>query len=306
MSSQKFDQLNKSPMQDYISQFDDIHIKWGYDDYWLYAKNTDYLFWNTLFIREIEFRKRFGLNLVWSVEGDQGDGKSMGLLRTKQLIDEHFGNKFDIDRFIDEIHFFDEDLESSLSVAQKRSCHVLDEQPRGHGLMVHYIQDQLANYEDTFRKPQINIGYASPSLRNHQHFFIFEALGDIFVDEDGNPTAVNLMLKTKRKSDKMIMPRGIIKLKIPEKEVWKQYNLKKDGFIKKMQDKQGGIMDRIDRDAKKVIDAYGEKLYRFDKQGNKQALAKKGLELYMYRCLGMRAYTVSGYELLLESIKQKL
>lgn len=304
--AKEHDNLNKSPLQDYITTFDDMHIKLEYDDYWSIARKQDFMVWNSLFIDEIKFRREFGLNVVWSVEGSQGDGKSMGLLRTKQIIDKYFGTSFDLERFVNEIHFFDEDLETALSKPQKRSCHVLDEQPRGHGLMVRFIEDQLANYEDTFRKPQINIGYASPSLRNHEHFFVFEALGDIYVDKEGNPTAVNLLLKTKRKSDKQLMPRGILKLKIPEKELWTAYNKKKDAFILRMQNKQGGVMDRLDRDAQRVIDEYGSKLYKITKDGEKVPLPKKSIELYMYRVLGMRAYTVSGYGLLLESIKQKL
>lgn len=300
------DALSKSPMKKFLTDFDNAHLHWTYNEYWRYAMAQDFRVWNALLVKEITFRKDKGLNFIWSIEGEQGDGKSMGLTRIKQIIDEHNEVKFKLKSFLSKLHFFHEDLEESLSTPGRRTCDVLDEQTKMHGLMVRFIEDQLANFEDIYRKPQRSIGYASPSLRRHEHFFIFEALGDIYVNKEGEPSAVALLLKTKRKSDKMIMPRGIIKLKTPEPELWEAYNKKKDKFIEKMQSKQGGVMARIEKDADKVIKKAGDSLYRYLKDGTKLPAAKKTIDLYMYKILGMRSYTVAGYELVREEIKRKL
>lgn len=306
MDEDQIEILNKSPLQNFIKKFDEAHIKWGYDEYWINAVNQDYRVWNTLFHEEIKFREKNTLNFVWSEEGGQGDGKSMALLRKKQIIDQVYGVEYNIRKFVDRIHFFGQDLEEALSNTPKRSTNVLDEQVKTYGIMSRFTEDQLANYEDTFRRPQKNIGYASPSLRRHEHFFIFEAMGDIYVNEKGEPTAVEVMLKTKRKSDKQIMPRGVIRLKAPEKELWDAYNAKKDDFISKLEQKQGGLMDRIEKDADKVIGQHKERLYKTLKDGTKVIQSKAVIDLYVYKVLGMRAYTVAGYEMIREEIRRKL
>lgn len=297
--------LNKSPMQQYIAEFDAAHLNWGYNEYWAYACAYDVKFWNTLFKNEIIFREKFGLNLIWSVEGTQGSGKSQSLIRMKQLIDSVYGINYDIKKFVDQIHFFPEDLEKALSESPKRNTHLLDEQIRVYGMMSRFTEDQLSNYEDTFRKPQINIGYASPSLRRHEHFFIFEAMDNLYVDENDNVSAVDIMLKTRRKSDRAIMPRGILRMRAPEKDLWDAYNDKKDNFIKRMQSNEGGMMKRLEDAADKVIAKYGELLVIETKNGPKLA-SKSLIFLYTYKVLGTSAYTVAAYELIVEEIRRKV
>lgn len=297
--------LNKSALQSYISQFDMANIDWGYSEYWKHALAQDFRIWNGYFLNEIKFRAKFGLNVVWSVEGGQGSGKSMCLLRQKRIIDDAYGVEYDLEKFVSQIHFFTSDLEEALSMSERRTTNVLDEQIKSHGIMTRFTEDMLANYEDTFRKPQKNIGFASPSLRRHEHFFVFEALGDIFVDNEGNTSAVEVMLKTKRKSDGLLMPRGVLRLKAPEKDLWEMYNLKKDAFIEKMEKKEGGVMGKIERDADRVIAEFGDFLYK-DKNGLKVPAGSKTIDLYMYKCVGMRSYTMNGYDLLREEIKRKL
>jgi len=300
--------LNKSPLMTYIKEFDTQHIDWGYNQYWVNANAQDRQVWNTLFKSELNFREKYGLNAIWSDEGGQGDGKSMALVRKKQIIEEVFRVPFNLKRFISEIHFFTDDLEAKLSEHNTRDCNVLDEQIREYGLMARFQEDRLANYEDTYRKPQRSIGYASPSLRRHEHFFIFEAMGDFFVDPSNyNVTSIEILLKTKRKSDGMIMPRGVLKLKAPPVELWEAYNKKKDKFIEKMRQRQGGMMERIEKDAQKVIDEFGEGTFlRPLKDGGYLLIGKDSIKLHVYKSLGMRAYTVAGYDLIIEEIRRKL
>lgn len=306
MDDDQIELLSKSPLQTYIRMFDDAHIKWDYDDYWQNAIQQDYRIWNSLYKEEIKFRHEHSLNFVWSVEGGQGDGKSMALVRQKQLKDEIYGKEYTIPKFLKRYHFFSQDMEESISGSSSKTTNCLDEQIKSHGIMARFTEDQLANYEDTLRRTQKNIGYASPSLRRHEHFFIFEALGDIYVDNEGKTTAVDLMLKIKRKKDKVIMPRGIIRLKAPPQDLWDAYNEKKDDFILKMERKEGGLMERIEIDAQRVLDSHKENLYRNLRSGGRVPQSKAVIDLYMYKTLGMRAYTVSGYEMVREEIRRKL
>lgn len=299
---------NKSPMLKYIREFDVQHIDWGYNKYWVNANQQDRQTWNALFLSEIKFREEFGLNIIWSDEGGQGDGKSTALIRKKQVIDNVYKVKFNKQKFLSQIHFFTDDLEASLSKPGKRDCNVLDEQIREYGLMARFQEDRLANYEDTYRKPQRSIGYASPSLRKHEHFFIFEAMGDFFVNpKNYEVSSIEVMLKTKRKSDSLIVPRGILKFKTPEVDLWEAYNKKKDKFIEKMRNRQGGMMERIEKDAQKVIDSCGkDNFLRPLKDGGYMLVGKDAIKLHVYKTLGMRAFTVAGYDLLTEEIRRIL
>lgn len=300
--------LNKSPLMKYIRDFDIQHIGWGYNEYWVNAQAQNRQVWNALFKSEIDFRQKFGLNIIWSDEGGQGDGKSMALLRKKRVIDDSFGVTYSLQKFINQIHFFNDDLEEALSEPGKRDCNVLDEQIREYGIMARFQEDRLANYEDTLRRPQRNIGYASPSLRKHEHFFVFEALGDFYVDpENYNVTSVEVLLKIKRKSDGLIMPRGVLKLKAPEPELWEAYNAKKDHFLAKQRKRQGGVMSRLERDADRVITDHGaSSFYKEFKNGERMLIGKEAILLRTYKTLGMRAYTVSGYALIVEEIRRIL
>jgi hypothetical protein len=288
-------------MQDYIEKFDLKYIDFSYNEYWKIAVNQDYRIWNALFKNELEHRERHR-NVVFSVEGEQGLGKSIFLLRMGQIISETYGNKFDLDN----IHFFQDTFEKNLSEAKKRTFHGLDEQPRLYGVMSSYVQDQLANYEDIYRKPQISIGYASPSLRTHEHFFIFQAMGEIEIFEDNSPASVSVMLMTKRKSDRMIMPRAVLKFNWIDKKVWAEYEKRKDAFIGDFKSKKDPLLEKINEDAAKIIEKHGDKLILTNKEGVKKLAVKQTIDFYVYDVVGMRSYTMEGYRMLRESVKQKL
>jgi len=293
---------SKSPLQDYLDKYDNAHINENYNQYWVTAVNQDYRVWNALFVDEISWRESHRRNLVFSIDGIQGEGKSAGLLRALEVIAERFYTKFNLKK----LFFFQEDLKESLDNAKKRTQHGLDEQPRMFGLMSGMIQEQLANYEDIYRKPQISIGYASPTLRVHEHFFIFQAMGNIELnDKTGFPETVELMLKTRRKSDNIIMPRGILRFKWPDYDTWARYEARKDKFISQMQENKGGVMNKMEKDANKVIKEAGNAIYR-EVKGQQKPGTNAQIDLAMYEIIGMRAYTVDGYKLLREKIKQKL
>ena len=149
------------------------------------------------------------------------------------------------------------------------------------GMMSSFIQEELANYEDIFRKPQVNIGYASPSLRVHEHFFIYEALDDIFLDEQGKPCAVQVMLKTKRKSDHLIMPRGLVRLRWPETKFWNAYNKKKDKFTKRMVGSKGDRVKILEEYAEQTFKKHKDDLYLENKSGD--GYRPKNKEVFKYR-----------------------
>lgn len=291
--------LSKSKMMQYINAFDMQNINFGYNEYWLEAKKQPYLIWNNFYSDEIKFRESHFMNIVFSIEGTQGEGKSLFLLRSGEIISKAYGTKFNLDH----IHFFPEDLSKDLANFKERTYYGQDEQPRVHGVMSNFIQDELSNYEDIYRKPQVNVGYASPSIRSHEHFFIFEACGDIYIDKNsGELSAVEVMLKTKRKSDGLIMPRGILRVSAPDKQLWKQYNQKKDDFIKKMGGEKGNRIKIIDDYAKATIEKFEEDLTQETDKGIKIA-SKDKIDFLITKTVGMGNMTQEGKTLVREEIK---
>lgn len=293
--------LDKSPMQKYIDDFDFANADASFNEYWKIAISQPYEPWNELFLAELYHREKFK-NVVFSFEGEQGLGKSICLLKVCGKISDVYRSKFDLEN----IHFFNDSFEQALRRGKKRTVYGLDEQTRDYGVMSTYIQDQLANFEDIYRKPQISIGYASPRLRVHEHFFIFKVLGDIEVYEDGSPATVQAMLYTKRRMDDLIMPRARLKFSWVEKKLWDDYEAKKDKFIFDVQDNKDYMMTRIDKDALKIIEKHKEKLLVENAKGVKKIVVRSTLDYLVYDVVGMRAYTMEGYRMLREAVKQKL
>lgn len=292
--------VDKSPMQTYIEAFDTKYIDWMYNEYWKNAKAQPFHIWNALFKNELAHRERHR-NVVFSVEGEQGLGKSVFMMRLGGVISDTYGSKLDVEN----IHFFPDLFEKALSEAKHRTFYCMDEQPRIYGVMSNYVQDQLANYEDIFRKPQISIGYAAPRLRTHEHFFIFKALGDIEIYDDGSPASVSVMLMTKRKSDDMIMPRAMLKFSWADKKLWTDYERRKDQFIGDFKAKKDPMMGKIAEDADRVVQKWGDKMFVDSAKGVKKIVNRSTLDFYVYDVVGMRAYTMEGMRMLREAVKQK-
>jgi len=296
------EKLSKSPLMQYIDAYDLKNIDMGYNEYWVAADRQDCSVLNQMLANELEYRQGHFRNIVFSVEGTQGDGKSAGMLSLGASISQFFNTKFSVDH----IHFYHEDLMKDLKNFKKRTFYCQDEQPRAYGLMSSFIQDELANYEDTYRKPQVNIGYASPSLRTHEHFFIFEALDRIFLNEKGDLSAVELMLKTKRRSDGMVLARGKIHLKWPKKSFWDAYNKKKDKFILKMGGKKGDRLKILEDYADKVLKKHKNDLYSHTLQGNIKLKSKDIINLYINKVVGMGNLTGGGLDQTRAFITEKL
>ena len=289
-------------MMQFIDAFDLKNIELGYNEYWVKALKQNYGTWNALLSEEFKWRANNYRNVVFSIEGTQGTGKSAGLLRLLDLTGNIFGNKFSLDH----LHFFHENLMKDLQKFKKRTAYAQDEQTRMHGMMSSFVQDELANYEDIYRKPQVNIGYASPSLRTHEHFFIFEAMDSIYLDNKGKPAAVELLLKTKRKSDGFIMPRGVIRLNWVKMDLWHSYEKKKDRFLKKMGGTKGDILKTLEDYADKVLKKHKNDLYSETQAGYLRIKGKEVIDLYINKVVGMRNLTGNGLAQTRAIIKEKL
>jgi len=296
-------ELTKSPMAKYISLFDLKNINLGYNEYWIKALQSGYQFWNQLIKEEINYRESHFRNLVFSIEGSQGDGKTAGLLSLGGTISKAYDTKLSLDH----IHFFHETLREDLAHFKERTFYAQDEQTRIFGVMSSFLQAELSNYEDIYRKPQVNIGYASPSLRYHEHFFIFEALDQIYLDpKTGKPCAVELMLKTKRRSDGLIMPRGNVRLSWPEWAFWEKYNKKKDQFIKDQGGEKGDRLKILEDYADKAIKKYRDNMLTTTKDGELKIKDKTALSYYLNKVAGMGNLTGGGLELAQTIIREKL
>lgn len=300
---------SKSFLQDYLEKYDLAHINEGYNEYWLNAAKQNYTSWNALVMDEFKFRESHESNLIWSTEGGQGSGKSRFNLRMCIISGQIFDKPFRLDN----MYFFQQDLRNALKNFKKRTTYSEDEQPRTHGIMSKFLEDELADFEDLYRRPQVNISYVAPQLRTHNHFFVFKTLGDFFVYQKNQVAEVESMFLTKRNSDDMLMPRGIVRVKCPDQKIWDLYNKKKDQFLEAMKGKKGDRIKILEDYAIKVANKHFDKLYVKFKNGICKIKSKEILKLYLQKEFGVDSFTSGGLnqsvaclqEILLERLQKK-
>ena len=147
-------------------------IDWYYNQcYKLFEQAPDYI--KDLLIENWTFRAKFGLNIVASFEGEQGSGKSLFALFWCYILGMIFGKPFDIEK---NLYVIPEDLDNGLRDSEFRTTHFLDEQ-RNKNVGLGSISSELSlqDYEEQCRYTQKNILYASPTLHDHRHYFVFSS-----------------------------------------------------------------------------------------------------------------------------------
>ena len=168
----------ESPFTQYCETIDKkvmiegLSFDWYYSHlYKLEEQEPEYL--KDLLIEDWYFRAKFGLNIVASFEGEQGTGKSFFALFICYFLGIIFNKPFDIDN---NLYAIPEDLDDGLRKADFRTTHFIDEQRNKNvGLGSISTDLSLQDYEEQCRYTQKNILYASPSIHNHEHYFVFSS-----------------------------------------------------------------------------------------------------------------------------------
>ena len=258
-------------------------------------------------------------------------GKSLSSSYACLLLAKIFGSVFSPANVV----YDPEELDKKLETAAYRSTWLLDEQKKTNvGIMSQTTNLRLADFEDQLRYSQINLWYASPTLRDHTHFFIFETFKiervkpeespicavctkirenptvchDCKVPEQeriGYPKSFLLMLKTKRLLEPYPVPRGLVRFKMPNPHFSKEYDELKKAHIKKLQNKESQFWEILKEKANKIWELDSEKLIVTQKNGNLAPANSKKIRISIYDKFGMRAFTKEAEDLLCELIAQK-
>lgn len=291
-----------SPLQKYCEEIDLKYYEkpYGWYYYELALKQVPTEFITNVLLKDYEWRANHQQNVLDSTEGSQSSGKSIFQINKAIWLGNIFGNPFVLERDI-----FSNPYDLDISVRnpnEVRRTFLYDEQPqRMVGMGSASTKISLKDYEEIGRYSQKNILYASPELREHSHYFVFKqvdydinritnpvckkcekfsqcvknfysTLCDITFDQrDGYPIDFRFMLFTKRLSDQVMMPRGIVTFPMLAPRTAKAYDDIKKRNIKnfeiyennswnqKMQLMRDFVVDNFDtlikdtKDGKRVI-----------------------------------------------------
>lgn len=309
--------MNESALQSIIKGIDLKYSNIGFDAYYKMAIKQNPLDWNKLLVNDYKFRFIHKLNVVASCEGQQGSGKSMFLLRHGQILGELFGEKFTMDN----ICFTPFEFERKIKKSKEKQTFLLDEQTNiKSGIMSRHIEDSLKDFEEQLRYSQNNFLYSSPSLRIHEHFFIFdtnrvpfssierivnndctnaekcicEETGRKEFESCGFPLRINAMLLTINPFDYMLRPRAIISVKMIDYEFLKEYDALKKKYQDYLKKKgKGGIMPEVMEAVDIIIKNRKKDLFRENSKGEIVVKNLKELKIIAYEEVGAN-FTVKG------------
>lgn len=231
--------------------------------------NKNYVY--DLLIKDFEHRARFRKNVIMSIEGLQGEWKSFFGLFWAYTIGKIFGVPFNIKK---NLYAFPEELDENLRESKNRTTHFLDEQ-RSANIGVGSVAQQLKlkDFEEQMRYTQKNIIYASPEIRDHAHYFVFEAFDmkrlenmdyETFEDEkklkfyekSGFPTSGTFLLKTHNKYTKGLVPRGYVTVPMVTPETVTVYDRIKRRNLKKLEKFQDNAFKIKEKLINKFVTTY--------------------------------------------------
>lgn len=232
---------------------------------------------------DFSYRARFQMNVIMSIEGPQGEFKSLFGLWWSYKLGEIFGLKFDIEK---NLYAAPTDLDLGLKESAFRSTHFLDEQPnQSIGPGSRRMELDLVAYEEKMRYTQRNIIYASPTIRDHAHYFVFRSYsytrvnnqkcacnpnclkekwktecGIPFWERTGYPSSMTFVVETKRKIDNVPVVRGLVTIPMPTPETLKAYDLIKNKNILKYDSREDNSHQYLNVLSKEFFDSEKEKM----------------------------------------------
>lgn len=259
----------ESPFVQYCEEMDHELIGQGLDAYRerafsLWQKDPYYL--THSLIDDFTFRAKYQMNVIMSVEGEQGQYKSLYSMFWAYKLSSIFGQPFDMEK---QLYVIPEDLDNGLRHSINRTTHLLDEQRRKNvGIGSQSAKFSLMDYEEQCRYTQKNIIYASPEVQEHAHYFVFRSYthervsnsicdsckiqNECLSQEDkfktlchipfferiGYPKSMTFFLFTRRKIDKHEVLRGLVTVPMPTPETLMAYDVIKKRNIVKLESQE--------------------------------------------------------------------
>jgi hypothetical protein len=297
---------SESPLKKYFNEFDVKNIDFSGDDYKREAiqlYNDDGIAgMSTLLNKDWHWRASHKKNVVASIEGDQGEGKSLTMCYFGLLL----GNIYGVP-FVPENIYWDPDaLVERLGQAKERETFLRDEHRKANaGIGSNYTNETLADYEDQLRKHQNNLLFASVDLQDHSHFFCFETMHMTYEVEGDPPTSFDCILKTPRYTNrKEFVWRGYIRVPMPNKKFVDRYDELKNQHIEKLKQRQGGTLDPIEYWAKKLAQEKEAQIIKKNNLGIILPQKKEIIYLVVSGLIGSRKWTTQGYDMLIARMRQ--
>jgi len=301
--------LNDSPLSEKFDSFDMQHTDWTYRDYQQYAANMELCppeQMNFLLKEETEWKFDHGQNIVASMEGPQGKGKSLPFSSFGLFLGSVYGNKFTPNN----IYFLPEELEEALSNAGERETFMRDEHLYSRvGMMSHMINDNLSDYEEQLRINQNNLLFCSVELQNHAHFLCFEAKHTVWTmkNEKKYPKMFYAMLSTPRYTDrKLFVWRGFVSFQMPPDDFVEAYDKRKRKHIENLKNKYGDTLKQVSYIAQDIFAEREKELIKVLNNGLVKSISSIRMMKVIKNDIGTRRFTKEGYAHLIDEIKQEI
>lgn len=294
---------DESPLQREFDQFDINHIEWLDDNYIANALHEPMEKMNKLLYDDWQWRYEHGQNVVASIEGFQGKGKSMPFLSAAIVLGKIFKFPFQIS----DVYFSPEELDEALQASKPCQTFLRDEHLRAKaGIMSNLIEENLKDYEEQLRIRQNNLLYAGIELQEHAHFFCFEAKHIAF-NKEKYPTQFIAILKTHRYTNRReLVWRGPISFPMPPKEMVLQYLERKNSHIDNLKKKYGNTLNPIPALAAQIVEKRSTDLSRKTSDGYLLPVKFESMQLLLAEEIGTRKFTNAGYKILSSKIKDLL
>ena len=318
-----FNLYEGDPLADYFFQADYAMGDMTYDQYWKAAQNEDPKKLTSLLYESWKWRADTRNNICASTEGGQGTGKSLANISFGFILGKIFDRPFSLN----DIAFYPEEMEKAIEVSQNRQTIMCDEQQMTNvGLMSSTIRNRLVDFEEQLRFSQTNLLYVAPSLRAHQHYYVFETWKPVRIrnracnmcrkpdcvgcdiqeeKRSGYPAFFVLMLKTKRAQDGMLVPRGYVLAKMPPKKIVDEYEKIKQEHIQKLKQKESMRWQILKNLAEEVWERGKSKILTTTKSGKYVVAPMKIIKIVFYEIHGMNYLPSESEELLLTMVSEK-
>ena len=331
----------ESPFTKYCDIIDRKMIleKASIEDYYnlciqLNETDPDYIY-NSL-IEDFNHRSQFRKNVIMSSEGDQGEGKSLFSAYWAYKLGEIFNRKFDMRKTL---YAIPEDLDNGLRDSPFRTTHFLDEyRKKNVGIGSKATQWSLKDYEEQCRWTQKNIIYASPDVGDRSHYFLFRAesiervenkrncskcpqllQNKCYVDmlstackkvnyweRSGYPKNFTFLLRTKRKWDGWLVPRGWVSVPMINHKTAELYEEIKGKNIRRLEKQEDEAFNYKKVVIDLFIEAYKDRIVRPKSSGKYEVASKLVVEGYLYEYLkAEHKYTTKEIDLMVSMVKEK-
>lgn len=169
-------------------------------------------------LHEFATQKR---NLILSIDGKTGSGKSIAAIDIAKTWSSYSGGKFDESH----ICFTSQEALELLNSADEKDVFIIDEQITIFGTGSDREKTALENIEATVRASQISLIYCSPEVKLHVHHYRLWTTGIINYKRGLNLNVLYDGLEKK--------PMGYVVTRYPElsRKFWESYNRNKMNFI---------------------------------------------------------------------------